>query len=207
MKTPLIALTLSLLAAGLAQAQTAAEKKDLAARYQSDLKVCSSEADAADRMQCKRDAKAEYDKALAAAAAKAKSAALPAASASTSTSASASASAQLAPCADCGRVVAVTQVERQGEASPVGMLAGGVVGGLLGHQVGGGSGKDLATLAGAAGGAYAGREVEKRVNKKLVWEVKVDFGAGGTHSYDFAQDPGLKAGDRVKKSGNTVVRP
>ena len=32
-------------------------------------------------------------------------------------------------------------------------VAGGVVGGLLGHQVGGGKGKTLATVAGVAGGA------------------------------------------------------
>jgi hypothetical protein len=39
--------------------------------------------------------------------------------------------------------------------------AGGVVGGLLGHQVGGGSGQKIATVAGAAGGAYAGHQIEK----------------------------------------------
>ena len=89
----------------------------------------------------------------------------------------------------------------------MGMIAGGVVGGLLGHQVGGGTGKDLATIAGAAGGAYAGREVEKRVTKKTVWVVKVNFGAAGTHAYEFAQDPGFRVGDTVKKSGNSVARP
>lgn len=199
MKSTKLALSLSLsvlsvlaVTGSWVHAQTAAEKKELSTRYQADLKVCSSDANSADRMQCKRDAKSEYDKALATAAAKTKAA-------STST-------AQPAACADCGRVVSVTQVERQGEASPVGLIAGGVVGGLLGNQIGGGTGKDLATIAGAAGGAYAGREVEKRVNKKVVWEVKVDFGAGGTHQYEFAQDPGFKAGEMVKKSGNSIVR-
>ncbi|WP_187265836.1 glycine zipper 2TM domain-containing protein [Alkalisalibacterium limincola] len=37
-----------------------------------------------------------------------------------------------------------------------------MVGGLIGNQVGGGSGRRLATVAGAAGGAYAGREVQGR---------------------------------------------
>lgn len=42
-----------------------------------------------------------------------------------------------------------------------GAVVGGLVGGLLGHQVGGGRGRTLATLAGAAGGAFAGHEIQK----------------------------------------------
>lgn len=43
--------------------------------------------------------------------------------------------------------------------SPVGTGVGAVVGGVLGHQVGGGNGKKLATVAGALLGGYAGNEV------------------------------------------------
>ena len=46
--------------------------------------------------------------------------------------------------------------------SPVGIGVGAVVGGLLGHQVGGGNGKTLATIAGAVGGGYLGNEIAKR---------------------------------------------
>lgn len=42
------------------------------------------------------------------------------------------------------------------ERSPMGMLAGAALGALAGNQVGGGQGRTLATIAGAAGGAYAG---------------------------------------------------
>ena len=73
-------------------------------------------------------------------------------------------------------------------------------------QVGGGSGKDLATIAGAAGGAYAGREVEKRVNTRKVWVVQVTYPNGEKSTYEFAQDPGFRVGDNVKKSDKTVVR-
>ncbi|WP_104201740.1 glycine zipper 2TM domain-containing protein [Billgrantia saliphila] len=44
-----------------------------------------------------------------------------------------------------------------------GTAAGAVVGGLLGNQVGGGSGKTLATVAGVIGGGFAGREVQERI--------------------------------------------
>ena len=42
---------------------------------------------------------------------------------------------------------------------------GAVVGGLLGHEVGGGSGKVIATVAGAAAGGYAGNQIEKKVQQ------------------------------------------
>ena len=46
--------------------------------------------------------------------------------------------------------------------SPLGIGLGAVVGGLLGHQVGGGNGKTLAAIVGAVGGGYAGNEIAKR---------------------------------------------
>jgi uncharacterized protein YcfJ len=46
-----------------------------------------------------------------------------------------------------------------------GSVVGAVVGGVLGNQVGGGSGKTIATVAGAAGGGYAGNRIEKRMQQ------------------------------------------
>ncbi len=42
---------------------------------------------------------------------------------------------------------------------------GAVVVGLLGHQVGGGNGEVLATVAGAAAGGYAGNKIEHKVQQ------------------------------------------
>jgi uncharacterized protein YcfJ len=47
-----------------------------------------------------------------------------------------------------------------------GMAIGGVAGGLLGNQVGGGKGKTIATVAGAAGGAYAGKKIQENQQSK-----------------------------------------
>ncbi len=44
-----------------------------------------------------------------------------------------------------------------------GSAIGAVVGGLLGNQIGGGNGRKLATIAGAAAGGYAGNRIEHRV--------------------------------------------
>jgi uncharacterized protein YcfJ len=44
----------------------------------------------------------------------------------------------------------------------LGIGAGAVLGGILGHQVGGGNGKKLATVAGVIGGGFLGNEVANR---------------------------------------------
>lgn len=42
-----------------------------------------------------------------------------------------------------------------------GTAIGAVAGGLLGHQIGGGKGRTLATVAGAVGGGYAGKKIQE----------------------------------------------
>lgn len=41
-----------------------------------------------------------------------------------------------------------------------GSILGAVAGGVIGHQFGGGRGKDVATIAGALGGGYAGNQIQ-----------------------------------------------
>ncbi len=48
----------------------------------------------------------------------------------------------------------------------IGTVAGAVLGGVIGHQVGGGRGRDIATIAGAAGGGYAGNRVQKHLQDR-----------------------------------------
>lgn len=47
-----------------------------------------------------------------------------------------------------------------------GTAIGAVAGGLLGHQIGGGTGRDLATVGGAVAGGYAGNQVQKNMQEK-----------------------------------------
>lgn len=66
----------------------------------------------------------------------------------------------------CKDVVVEQPAPSKDENKILGTVAGAVVGGVLGHQVGGGRGKDLATVAGAAGGAYAGRKIQGSQQEK-----------------------------------------
>ena len=157
------------------------------ARYEADKKLCAEEASSEARLQCRRDAKAIYDKAIAALA-PAKPTTLP------------------AVCTTCGKVTAVKVTEKPGDSNALGMIAGGVAGAVLGHQVGGGTGKTLATVAGAAGGAYAGKKVQENMNASKVWTVSVRYNDGKTAEFNYGQDPGFKSGDAVRKSGDVLVR-
>lgn len=115
-------------------------------------------------------------------------------------------STQRALCPDCGQVTAVNVTEKAGESNAVGLIAGGVAGAVLGHQIGGGFGKDLATIAGAAGGAFAGKKIQENMNASKVWTVSVQYPDGRNANFTFEQDPGLSVGTQVRNSGNTVVR-
>jgi len=179
-----------------AKAQYAADSKAAKVRYDSDVKLCADEISSSARLQCRRDAKTEYDKALTSAKAQL-SAAAPASTQTTITQSS---------CPDCGKVVSVNVTEKQGEGSALGVIGGGVAGALLGQQVGQGAGKDLATIAGAVGGAYAGKKIEEKVRTHKVWTVNVQYGDGSRRSFEFNQDPGLIVGDKVRNSGDSVVR-
>ena len=96
-------------------------------------------------------------------------------------------------CATCGTVESVTAIKRQGKVNGVavgnttiglGTVAGGVIGGLLGNQVGGGSGKTAMTVIGAAGGAYAGNKVEQNMNSVTVYNVRVHMNDGTTRNVE-----------------------
>jgi len=120
------------------------------------------------------------------------------------------AGAQAAPaCASCGVVESVTTVQRQeqvqgiaGTPVTLGTVAGGVVGGLLGNQVGGGSGKTLATVAGVAGGAYAGNQIEKNMKKYTAYQMHVRMNDGSLRTIE--QRNAVAAGTRVVVEGNTL---
>ncbi len=206
-----LALTLALLAqthsswaATASPSQLATDGKAAQARYDSDKKLCNDETTSAARLQCRRDAKSEYDQAIAAA--KARAAATRAAAPPTPPTHGPATAPAAAACTDCGQVLAVTVTEKAGEYSPVGIIAGGALGALLGHQVGGGTGKDIATVAGAVGGAYAGKVLEEKYKTHKVWSVTVLYANESKASFDFTTDPGFRVGDRVRNTGNTVAR-
>lgn len=109
-------------------------------------------------------------------------------------------------CRNCGIVKSVKAVKVKGQGSGGGAIAGGVVGGLLGNQIGSGSGRTVATVAGAAGGAYAGNEIEKNAKSRYVWKVAVDMDYGERRNFTLNRKPDFLAGDRVRVADGRPVR-
>lgn len=96
-------------------------------------------------------------------------------------------------------VQAVREVKDPGESTAAGPIAGGIAGAVLGNQIGKGHGsRNVITVLGAAGGAFAGRAIEKQARGTTHWEVDVrrDDGANETVRSDVA--PSYQPGQRVR---------
>jgi uncharacterized protein YcfJ len=94
----------------------------------------------------------------------------------------------------------------RGEANVPAAIAGALIGGILGHQVGGGSGKDIATVGGVVAGAALGsqygrngqqpatQDVQRCENlpggaQPAFWDVSYEF-RGRQHRVQMAEAPG-----------------
>ncbi|MFL6563639.1 MAG: glycine zipper 2TM domain-containing protein [Burkholderiales bacterium] len=96
-------------------------------------------------------------------------------------------------------VQAVREVKDAGEGTALGPVAGGIAGAVLGNQIGKGHGSQkVITVLGAAGGAFAGRAIEKQARGTTHWEIDVrrDDGANETVRSDVA--PSYQPGQRVR---------
>ena len=81
-------------------------------------------------------------------------------------------------------------------------MAGGVVGGALGNQMGHGNGRAAMTILGAIGGGLAGNEIEKRTRSETVYQVRVRMDDGSVRT--LTQQTAPAAGARVAVEGQTL---
>lgn len=111
---------------------------------------------------------------------------------------------QAASCGDCGKIAQIETVSGH-RSSTGGMVAGALIGGVVGNQVGSGGGKKLATVAGAVGGAYAGKKIAEGSEKtQYRILVKMDDGHFETVTQNSAKN--LKVGQSVRIKNGKVTR-
>jgi len=110
-----------------------------------------------------------------------------------------------APCTTCGTVESVRSVEVKGQGTGLGAVAGGVTGAVVGHQIGNGNGNVAMTILGAAGGAFAGNEIEKNVKKHYSYRVTVRMDDGTYRTISQANPPSVAVGEKVRVANGTVV--
>jgi len=101
-------------------------------------------------------------------------------------------------CHTCGRVESVQAVQQTAKPSGLGVVAGALVGGVLGNQVGAGNGRAISTVAGAVGGGFAGNEIEKRTHTTTAYEVRVRMEDGHVRTFPQSSQNNWRVGDRVK---------
>jgi outer membrane lipoprotein SlyB len=108
-------------------------------------------------------------------------------------------------CSNCGRVEQIRVTEQSDWKKYAAPAAGAAVGGVVGHQFGGGSGKTALTVVGALGGAMAGHKVEEKHRDKA-YEVIVAMDDGTRRTVTYESSPPVRDGDRVRlRDGQLVV--
>lgn len=102
-----------------------------------------------------------------------------------------------------GYVESVDTVTHEQRTGPgIGAIGGAIAGGVLGHQIGSGSGNTAATIGGAVVGGIVGHQVEQRVRGNQAagveyrFRVRMDDGSYQTFSKETHDN--IRAGDRVR---------
>jgi outer membrane lipoprotein SlyB len=80
--------------------------------------------------------------------------------------------------------------------NPLGMIAGGLIGGGIGSLFGGGNGRTAATIIGALGGGYIGHNIQNS-QTQTVWEIGVKYDNGTWGTIRQTASPPFRIGDRV----------
>jgi outer membrane lipoprotein SlyB len=77
----------------------------------------------------------------------------------------------------------------------------------VGNQVGGGSGNTAATVLGAAGGAYAGNQIEKRnQNSSEAYRFTIRMNNGSYQTVTQTSIDDIRTGDRVRIENGVARR-
>ena len=114
---------------------------------------------------------------------------------------------QRSDAASYGTIDSIQMVQSGGGTSGVGAVTGGLVGALLGNQIGSGGGRTAATVAGAAGGAIVGNKVEaNRSAPRESYQISIRMDNGDYRIVNQDQVYDLRPGNRVRLVDGRVYR-
>ncbi len=111
-------------------------------------------------------------------------------------------------CDDCGVIQEIVFIRDTQPSGAKGAVLGGVIGAIAGREIvdddSSSKKKNQATLAGAAVGAVAGNQIQKRMNREYL-ELKIRMDDGSTVLMNHRDLGGeFKVGSRVRISGNSL---
>ena len=104
-------------------------------------------------------------------------------------------------CHDCGTVTDIVGYEGDGRTTGAGVVAGALLGGLAGNQVGGGDGRRLATVAGAVAGGVAGHRIEQRARSANEYDIHIRLDNGRHTMVQQSGLGGVQIGSYVRVAG------
>lgn len=105
-----------------------------------------------------------------------------------------------------GVIESVREIEQPRDKTIAGPVIGGIAGAVLGHQIGDGRTRTVATAVGAGAGILAGRAIEKRVRTDKVWETTVRLDDGSTRTVKSEAQPAFHAGERVRLVEGRILK-
>ena len=106
-----------------------------------------------------------------------------------------------------GTVSNIEVISIGGHSSGGGAILGAILGAAIGHQVGDGTGRKVATGAGAVGGAIIGNNIERRNNRDdEVFRVRVRMNNGREYTAEYHRIDDLQVGDRVRIDDGQIYR-
>ena len=90
----------------------------------------------------------------------------------------------------------------------VGAIGGAIAGGVLGNQVGSGTGRAAATVGGAVAGGVIGHQVEKHIERRndgTLYRFRVRMDDGSYQTFTQESHDNIRPGDRVRIDNNNRV--
>jgi outer membrane lipoprotein SlyB len=84
-------------------------------------------------------------------------------------------------------------------------VVGGIIGAIVGNQVGGGTGRAVATVAGGIGGAVIGNNVEKN-RQDNYYQINIRMDGGGYQVVHQSDIGNLRSGDRIRIADGHAYR-
>lgn len=107
-------------------------------------------------------------------------------------------------CQDCGVIASIEAVKEKADGSGAGAVLGAIAGGVIGHQFGGGKGKDVATAAGAIAGGVAGHQAERSLRATTYYRVGVNMENGSYQTVNVNDPAGISVGTPVRVVGGNL---
>jgi outer membrane lipoprotein SlyB len=100
----------------------------------------------------------------------------------------------------------VASIESMRGGSNDNAVAGTIIGGVIGHQIGGGTGNTVATVAGAVGGAAVGHEIGENNAGPDAYRLRIRFDNGNYQTVTQASIGNLRVGDSVRIENGRAFR-